>query len=735
MKRPFAVIGFTVFLTIAFLFDKNTGVTVTALAVFSVALVIALFSKKLREAKAVAFFSVSGAVACVFLLVLNSFFCAPLASYAGSAHRLKAQINDEAVLEYGNYYYNAKVLTVDGNDVGADIRLVFSDMTDIGPYDIVEGDFFFYRPGISNSAILNANLASGLVLGAYPMSDELTVIRLPENEKPFGMKIIRLRNEIKRAVFRAFPNEKGALAVAMILGDKAAISDELYNNLRLSGIVHIICVSGFHLSLWAMMIIRMLRKIGLRERLASVVAAAGVIGFMLLTGLTYSVLRAGIMMLAYLFACFISRKSDSLNSLGFSLLVISVISPYAMASVSLQLSALSTLGILLYHEFVYPEFREKFSKNTRSKRILFSVLNPLFVTMSATLLIQPVMLRLSGDFSFASVISNMIITPFAGGAITLSALAAAASFFIPKTLNVFRYPAELFLGYIISVSELMADADFLRVQIAENYSYLLIGVVLMFFAAAVALSCRMKLSAFAASVIACALFFSGIITTSLFQSNKTEIRVIDTGNGISVLFSDSGENLLVGCGGTSFSGEYVICDAVNRAGSFDYLVLPSAEETSAAYAVDVVSFKRPDNIYYDELPDNVDLLLNGIKKHSLSHNYSGKNFSVSFYEINSENFVLVKTENISSLICPSPIESLAELPSEFRNADLMITRNDYPSDIADYSFGFTVICAENARGLIIQKELDSTGVVCAATGGCGDLVITAENGDMSVRRE
>ena len=63
MKRPFAVIGFTVFLTIAFLFDKETGVTAAVLAGFAVALVIALFSKRLREEKVFPLFASSGAVA------------------------------------------------------------------------------------------------------------------------------------------------------------------------------------------------------------------------------------------------------------------------------------------------------------------------------------------------------------------------------------------------------------------------------------------------------------------------------------------------------------------------------------------------------------------------------------------------------------------------------------------------------------------------------------------------
>lgn len=735
MKRPFAVIGFTVFLTIAFLFDKKTGVTAAVLAGFAVALVIALFSKSLREEKVFPLFASSGAAACIFLLAVNMLYFSPLASYDGTVHRLKARITDEAVIEYGKFYYDAKAVSLDGEDVRFGLRLVFSESPDIRPYDIIEGDFAFYRPGITDSVFLNANLASGLVIGAYPFSDDCVVTEIPEDEKPFGMKIINMRNAVKRAVYRVFPDENGALAVAMLLGDKSGISDGLYNDLRLAGIVHIICVSGFHLSVWSVFVIGLLRKLRLREKAVSVVAAFAVIGFMFMAGLTYSVQRAGVMMLSYLLANFFSRRSDSINSLGFSLLVISVASPHAMASVSLQLSALSTVGILLCNEYVLPDVRNKCGMNTKKGRLASSAAEWLLPSFGATLLIQPIMLRISGGFSFATLISNLIITPFASGAIILSVLATLMSFAVPLNLNIFYYPAKLFLRYIIGMSGFMADIEPLRIGIGESCSFILTGVVLLYFAVAVFISIRIRTSAFAASAIACMLFFSGVFVSSFMQKSTTEIRVLDTGNGISVMLSDSGENLLVGCGGTSFSGEMKIGNALNRAGSFDALILPDASDHSSAFAVDLFKENRPRELVCDEMPENLQLLSEGCGIIPITDKYSTENFTVSFFKVNGTSLVLVENENISSLICPFPIDGYGQIPEHFRDADLVITRSDYPSDIAEYAADFTVICAENRRGLIIQNELHSKGIPCAATGGCGDLLITAENGVMSVCRE
>ena len=367
MKRPFAVIGFTVFLTVAILFDKKTGVTVGALVAFAVALVIGLLIKSVRDGRVMPLCMASGAVACAIILATNLLYVRPLVSLANGVYPLRAQITSEVTPQYGKYYCTAKTVSINGAEVSEDIRLVFSTAPDALPYDFVEGEFVFYRPGATDPDSLNANLTKGLLLGAYP-TEEFAVIETPENEKPFGMKMIELRNSIKRAIFKVFPDENGSLAVAMILGDKSEIPQEIYNDMRLAGVVHILCVSGLHLTLWASMIVAVLKKLKLPSVVVNIVAVVGVVGFMALTGFTYSVMRAGIMTIVFMIAELVMRKSDSINSLGFSALFITAVSPFACASVSLQLSVLSTLGILICAEFVKPHIAE-FLKNKLPKKI------------------------------------------------------------------------------------------------------------------------------------------------------------------------------------------------------------------------------------------------------------------------------------------------------------------------------------------------------------------------------
>lgn len=736
MKRPFAVIGFTVFLTVAILFDKKTGVTAAALAVFAVALVTALLIRPVREGGAVPLSMASGAVACAILIATNVLYVQPLASLANGIYLMKAQITSEVTPQYGKYYYNAKTVSVNGEELSEDIRLVFSVAPDVLPYDYVEGEFMFYRPGMSDSDYLNSNLTKGLVLGAYPLG-EVVITETPEDEKPFGMKLIELQKTIKRAAYRCFPDENGSLAVAMILGDKSGLPQNVYNDMRLAGVVHIVCVSGLHLSLWASLIIFVLRKLKVPPKVGNAVAAFGVIGFMMLTGFTYSVMRAGIMTLAFLFAEFASRKSDSINSLGFSVLIITALSPFACASVSLQLSVLSTLGILIYVEYIKPCVEKAF-ENKKPQRIyslLLKIVGSLLLTLSATLMIQPVMIGMTGGFSFATVISNLIITPVAGPAMVVAALSSAIGLFVPAGLNVLLPVARLLLRYIIGLSSFVAKADFLCANIGVSESDALIGLTLIFVGICLITSLIYSPKPVVSYALVCLIFFSGILSSAFLHKDETKIRVFDTGNGLSVLFEHKGEAVLVGCGGDYFMGAEKICSVLKDTGTVDALVIPSAHETSSSYLIDVLGQLRPNTVYADELPENAELLLRSVEVLPLENTYECESFSVSFHELNGKSFVQIKNENITLLICSFPGEKISLLPPGFREADVIVARSDYPCDITENGIGTAIICADNRRGITIQNELISKGVFAAATGGNGDIVLTADSGGISIRRE
>lgn len=737
MKRPFAVIGFTVFFTIAFLFDKETGVTAAALAVFAVALVVALFSKKIKESKFMLLCPASGAVACVMLIVLHTFVFIPAAVYAGGEYRLKAQIKDEVSVKYGKYYFDATSVEIDGEEVNADLRLVFSIPPDLKPYDYVEGDFAFYQPGATDKDYLNSYRAKGLLLGAYPVSENYRITETPDSEKPFMFRLINLRNIIKRALYDVYPDENGALAVGMILGDKSEIASETYNSFRSAGIVHLICVSGLHLTLWASLILAILRSIGLKEKPACILAAVGVVLFMALTGFSYSVIRSGIMMLVYLASRFVSREQDSINSLGFSVVVIALVSPYAMASASLQLSVLATLGILCVNEYVFPDMQLLYGRinNKILRAAVKFVGNALLVTMSATLFIQPVMLGLSGGFSFASIVSNLIVTPFASGAMIMSALGALSGVFLPPELNIFGFIGKIFLQYIIKASGFIASKDILNLTVDKTASDAILCIVFFFLSAMLLLAFIYKPKYPAMLVAVCAVFFVSVIAFDVIQKNETRIRVVDTGNGVSVLVTQNGNGLLIGCGGTSYTGETEIINAQAAAGGFDCLVLPSADKASSAYALDVIKECNPKNIYVNKLPENAEYIVDKDALNSFDGVYSSDGIEMRFHEVDGEAAAFVETKDVSLLVLAYPATDLSTLPQNFREADLLVCLSDYPADSAECSFDFTVICANNQKGVAAQNELISRGVNAVATGGNGDVIIKANKGELEFDRE
>ena len=180
MARPFSIIGFTLFFVIAILFDMKTGVTVAALAVFTVALVIALFSDKARNGKIIPAIAASGVIACVLLLSAEYFYYQPALEYNGKNCDVKAVITSECEERYGNYYYEAKALTINGEESGIKFRFTFSQPAEAEPYDIIEGKFNFFKLGLTNDEYLLSYKSKGLFMGAYSYTGKFDVINVPE---------------------------------------------------------------------------------------------------------------------------------------------------------------------------------------------------------------------------------------------------------------------------------------------------------------------------------------------------------------------------------------------------------------------------------------------------------------------------------------------------------------------------------------------------------------------------
>lgn len=738
MPRPFAIIGFTVFFTIALLYNTETGVTAAALAAYAVALVIALFAEKARRERVLPCAFASGALACVLLLANTSFLYLPAVAYSGKSCEITAVLTSEAELEYGNFYYTARATQIDGEAVDLKLRLNFSSHPDAEPYDEVSGKFNFYIPGASSEESLSSNKANGVFVAAYPVSDTYEIKSVPESEKPVGKTIIDIRNAIKNAIYRILPDERGALAVALIIGDKSGLSAETLNDFRTAGISHVICVSGFHLSLWSMIIFELLRKMRVSEKLSSVICAFAVISFMLVSGLTYSVVRAGIMMLVFLLGNVIMRKRDSLNSLGFALMAIALFNPYAMGSVSLQLSALATLGIILYSQNFAHQIENKFEriKYKLPRKALKGIFSTFAVTVAATAFTLPVSLGIYGGFNFAVFAANLVAVPLAGLCMVLCALGALIGSMSMNLLNIPAVFGGRLSEFLIFYARKIAAFDLLSFRVESDESAVIICAVLAVCLFAVVMAYFGKSMPRLACTLAAGVFTVTLLFFSLSEQKLTKIRVVDCGNGTSVVFSGGGENLLIGCGGTEFLGAMNICNAVDSCGGrIDAIIVPGADECSSSYLNKILAQYHPPRISCGDLPQGSSLLLGGTEKSVFGSDFEVGNISVNFEKTQNGHAVLIGNNDVSALVLFDPIADFSSLSEKFRAADMIITRSDYPSGLDGMECALAVINAENQRGVLLQKELSDLGLRCVATAGCGDIIIKADSGILSVNRE
>ncbi len=140
-------------------------------------------------------------------------------------------------------------------------------------------------------------------------------------------------------------------------------------------------------------------------------------------------------------------------------------------------------------------------------------------------------------------------------------------------------------------------------------------------------------------------------------------------------------------------------------------------------------------LFFDKMPEGVELITNKSKKYNLEELNKTKNISAKSLNINNNYCVYVRTEDVSVLICFEPVFDFSLLPSEFKNADLIISKGNFPKSETGYNSANLVLISEKERAEYLRKSYLEKGMDMIYTGGEGDLIIRAENGCINIERE
>ena len=173
-------------------------------------------------------------------------------------------------------------------------------------------------------------------------------------------KIDLLRDRISQSIEQHLDGQTAAVATALLTGIRSKISNEVRDNMRTSGLAHLLAISGLHMALFTgvlFFIVRALLALSPRvalvypiKKIAAVVAWFGGAYYLFISGMGVSTLRAFTMVSIVILAVLVDRQAISMRLLAFAALVVLIINPSALVSASFQMSFAAVFGLIAVFE-------------------------------------------------------------------------------------------------------------------------------------------------------------------------------------------------------------------------------------------------------------------------------------------------------------------------------------------------------------------------------------------------
>jgi competence protein ComEC len=221
----------------------------------------------------------------------------------------------------------------------------------------------------------------------------------------FMTSILWFKNKVSEEIHRLWPEPESSLMAGLLYGNSSNLPEELKNNFNRTGASHIIAISGFNITIISVVLLTVLIYLGLWRQQAFWVVVILIIFFVIFTGASASVVRAGIMGILVLVARQLGRLSRIGTVLVATALVMVIVNPYVVVwDAGFQLSFLATVGLV----YVSP-LLEKFFLFTSLRTYNEMLLENLQSTLAALIMTLPLILFQFGRFSVVAPLVNVLI--------------------------------------------------------------------------------------------------------------------------------------------------------------------------------------------------------------------------------------------------------------------------------------------------------------------------------------
>lgn len=698
--------------------------------IISVVTLAAFLAKLTDKRSAFVYISVAvfAALGSLFFINATSYKYNPIVSYTDNQVKLTGVILDKTQTDYGKYVYIIKTKEIVSQNISIKLRLTLPNPIDADCYDIISGEFMLYTLGSTSEKSLISYKAKGIFIGGYSF-EEIEVT--PVGKKPPMYYITSLRRYIRDNISSALASDEGDLLLGMTIGDKQGLSPVITNDFRQIGISHLLAVSGLHLSVWSGFIMGIFDRIKAKKRMSAIACCLFVLVFMAVTGFTFSVVRAGITVLIYLFGIIIRKEPDALNSLAASALIIGMINPFSALDPGFLLSFLATLGIILLSKPM-SDFILRLTKNLKSRLVsafVKAVSEIIGVTVAASVFTLPVNIFYFGRVCLISPVSNLIITSLATLAMILGGMGA----FMPADILLFdilRRPLMLISGlickFIINISASLSEISFSSLNVDKIYGAIAVigSIIILTVAISVKGDLRKNLKTAVAAI--CCIAVLTPFADLIFNKNTADITVTDVGNGIAVVVSKGRSVSVIGCGGEYATAGRVENIVLSKSDAVNLLFIPGNSATESSGAVELLKNVKCDGVISavdwsmidaSDEPSNFHFRPSGICK-------TGDGITMEYADNYNYRAAFLTVNGIGILILFFSTAGIFDLPERWiSNAEILICKGYVSQEYVKYNFGNIILSSDKTS---IYKNVFSTadfGNIDIRTRGNGSYII------------
>lgn len=523
-------------------------------------------------------------ISSIFLFGLGWFFVGQV-TFEGKIYEGESQVigrisDDVSYSVYGN---SANVVLKDvyinGNKESNISLTIYIDSYD----DFEVGDIIVFNTEVEKVSLFTLNnfnsfyYRDGTPYTSSVSSDDFVI----QGNKLHFDESFRLK--MKSLLYENMGETNGAVAFAVLFGDKTEVDDDIYQSYKTSGIIHLLTVSGLHVGFLITLLGFILKKCRVRGIYNFLICAICLAFYAYICGFAPSIMRAGIMGLVLLATKLSGKCYDNLNTLGLSGIIILLYSPLSALDIGFLMSFFCVLGIFVITPWLSKVLKKVFPK---------FVAESFAVSIGAQIGILPFMALIYSDLNLLTFFINLIVIPI----FSVIYPVLFVSLFVTALLPFMGFLLKACgwgLGLIYNIADFFGNTS-LFVQLEPFDIFLVAGAFLLFF-----LISKYFMASRKAKTICCSTIFvfCGILGGIYLIPTSVQASVTYGYNYSSstvVLTNDSGESVIVDAGYSNYTKNLLSANNIKKV-STAFVLQKSSAYIDTMREIGVENLIRCDN--------------------------------------------------------------------------------------------------------------------------------------------